>query len=157
MVSQKFITNAGYVEQSIIMLQNQFTLLHRRDCNGLLNCPLSQLSVSLLYTMRNASSDHNRPASKSQTPAKRSSWCRLTRRRLSGWKKDKRDTSVKRNRFRYLNGNLGACAVNQAIRCMQRGWVRGGQTYSRRSRILASRSPFPIIPGWYGKCSFDGS
>ena len=148
----------------IVLLQNQITLLHKRDCNcGHIARNNNQL---WFYPVSNASSDHNgatpKPIPFDNTGVGKAFSATSVHTTSTICAIVNLDSSVKRTRFHCLIGNsLGACAVNHAIRRNLRAWVRGRPTYGRRARRLIScnrlRRHLSIMRTYCIKGSFGSS
>ena len=139
----------------IVLLQNQITLLHKRDCNrtqDLIPIPycghIARNNNQLwFYPVSNASPDHNGATPKpipfdntgvGKAFSATSTICVIVN----------LDSTVKRTCLHCLIGNsLGACAVNHDIRRNLRAWVRGRPTYGRRARRPISRNRLPTVFG----------
>ena len=145
----------------IVLLQNQITLLHKRDCNrtqDLIPIPycghIARNNNQLwFYPVSNASPDHNgatpKPIPFDNTGVGKafSATSVHTTSIICAIESEPR-SSVKRTRLHCLIGNsLGACAVNHAIRRNLRAWVRGRPTYGRRARRPISRNRLPTVFG----------
>ena len=145
----------------IVLLQNQITLLHKRDCNrtqDLIPIPycghIARNNNQLwFYPVSNASPDHNGATPKpipfdNTVVGKAFSATSVHTTSTICAIESELDSSVKRTRLHCLIGNsLGACAVNHAIRRNLRAWVRGRPTYGRRARRPISRNRLPTVFG----------
>ena len=144
----------------IVLLQNQITLLHKRDCNrtqDLIPIPycghIARNNNQLwFYPVSNASPDHNgatpKPIPFDNTGVGKAFSATSVHTTSTICAIVNLDSSVKRTGLHCLIGNsLGTCAVNHAIRRNLRAWVRGRPTYGWRARRPISLNRLPTVFG----------